>query len=159
MTSPDAIAELGARVGRLEIRIELGRLVARYGHALDTKDWDAAAQCFADDGELTIGGTTSGRGEIKDLLATSLGRYEFTFHYPHSQIFDIADDRHAHGLVTAHAEHGLDGTCMLAGLRYEDEYVDQGGHWRFARREVDIRYLLAWPELGHAFHEGVVSGA
>lgn len=149
----DTDGAMAARIRRLEIRAELSDLVARYGYVLDARDWDGVASCFAQDGSLAFqGGSVTGHAALRDFYAERVGAYEFTFHYPHSHVFEITGDLNATGIVSAHAEHGLDGTCLLAGVYYHDDYVHEDGRWRIARREIRSRYFLPWSDLATAFH-------
>ncbi|WP_326819652.1 nuclear transport factor 2 family protein [Streptosporangium sp. NBC_01756] len=149
----DVDGALVARIHRLEIRTELSDLVARYGHLLDARDWDGITTCFTREGTLSFhGGSVTGRAALRDFYAEKVGAYEFTFHYPHSQVVEITGDLTATGVVSAHAEHGVDGTCLLAGVHYHDDYLHEDGRWRIARREIRSRYFLPWPGLGTDFH-------
>ncbi len=149
---------LAARIRRLEIRAELSDLVARYGLLLDARDWDGAADSFAEAGVLGFhGGEVAGREALRRFYATRVGAFEFTFHYPHAPVFEITGEDRATGTVTGHAEHGTDGTCLLAAVRYEDEYVLEEGRWRFASRRIHSRYFLDWPEFATSFREGAVT--
>jgi hypothetical protein len=77
-----------------------------------------------------------------------LGRYEATYHYVHSQVVDGLRPGAARAIVDAHAEHALDGSCVLAAIRYADVYRRGPDGWRFAERELQIRYFLPWQKLG-----------
>jgi hypothetical protein len=69
-------------------------------------------------------------------------------------VIDAIEGDRAHGLVDAHAEHGADGTCVLAGIRYVDVYRRAASGWRFQERELQIRYFLPWAKLGALYHLG-----
>ncbi|MGW0802425.1 nuclear transport factor 2 family protein [Nonomuraea sp. NPDC002799] len=136
-------------------RAELSDLVARYGFALDARDWNGAARLFAQEGSLRFtGGSVTGRAELARFYAERVGAYEFTFHYPHAQVFEGDGDR-ATGMVSAHAEHGQDGVCLIAGVRYDDEYVRQDDAWLISSRTINSLYFLPWPDLGTRFHSDV----
>ena len=155
----DGIRDLAARITRLEAREELRDLAARYCHAIDDRRFDELVGLFTADGSFaTPWDRAEGHGLLREWFTTRIAHYEFTFHYPHSQLVEFADDEHASGVVSMHAEHGIDGTCKPAGLRYDDTYVRQDGVWKFASRALSFRYFLAWPEMAGGYHEGAVSG-
>lgn len=140
---------LEARVAALEARLELSELAARYCHLIDARDYAGAAALFTDDGTLIVPGDRSGgRVEIERFLRGQLERYQSTYHYVHGQVVDELEADTARAIVDAHAEHALDDTCVLAGIRYADVYRRCPGGWRFAERDLQIRYFLPWQKLG-----------
>ena len=83
------------------------------------------------------------------------GALESTYHYVHSQVVEVLGGDRASAVVDAHAEHAMDGTCVLAGIRYVDAYHRAPGGWRFQERELRIRYFLPWQKLGQRYqHSG-----
>jgi SnoaL-like protein len=146
---------LDERVALLEARNELSDLVARYCHLIDGRDFAGASELFDEDASFTVPDErTTGRDAVRAFLQTQLERYEFTYHYVHSQVIDAIEGDRAHGVVDAHAEHGEDGTCVLAGIRYVDAYRRAASGWRFQERELQIRYFLPWGKLGTRYHLG-----
>ena len=58
------------------------------------------------------------------------------------------DERHARGIVAAHAELGIGGRMVFVGLRYHDAYAKgDDGRWRFAERENRFHYFMPADEL------------
>jgi hypothetical protein len=154
---PDA--ELAARIARIEAREELRDLIARYCHLVDGRDFDGIVALFAPHGSFsTPWDRAEGHDALHTWFETRIAKYEFTYHFPHSQLVEFHGDDRATGVVSMHAEHGIDGVCKPAGLRYDDEYVRTNGVWRFASRHLSFRYYLAWSEMNGAFHEGAVTG-
>lgn len=149
-----------ARLARLEAKSEITDLVSRYFHGVDARAHDDVAGLFARDGRIETPSGLGARGTaaLAEFFATRLSNYEFTYHYPHSVLLRLEDDDTATGIVDAHAEHGIDGTCVIAAVRYDDAYVREDGTWRFDRRTLSFKYFLPWDELGRSFHEGVVRG-
>lgn len=148
------------RVALLEARYELSDLVARYCHLIDARDYTGASELFDEDASFTVPDQrTTGRDAVRAFLQTQLERYEFTYHYVHSQVIDAIEGDRARGVVDAHAEHGEDGTCVLAGIRYVDAYRRAASGWRFQERELQIRYFLPWEKLGTRYHRGRRFGA
>ena len=144
---------LEERVALLETRQELSDLVARYCHLIDARDFAGAAGLFEPDGSFTVPDERStGRDAVREFLRKQLERYEFTYHYVHSQVLEAIESDRARAVVDAHAEHGEDGVCVLAGIRYVDVYRRSESGWRFQERELRIRYFLPWQKLGARYH-------
>jgi hypothetical protein len=147
----EEITQLGlaARLQRLEDREELRDLAARYCTTVDDRDLDQLVLLFAS--ESVFGGARTvyarGRYEIKEFLSERLAAYGPTFHYPHTQVVEFMSDDEARGLVTAHAEHGLDGQLAIAGLRYHDVYAREDGAWRFRERMLHFQYFMDMASL------------
>lgn len=158
MPEHDDAPSLAERVNRLQIRADLTDLADRYGHLLDDRDWPGITSCFTRNGRLRFkGGEITGREQLDAFYRAQLPKNEFTFHYRHSHVITIIDDERATGVVSAHAEHGRDGTCVLAAVRYYDDYAKEDGVWRLACREIRSRYCLDWPDMARDFHEGALS--
>lgn len=141
--------DLEERIFALEARLDLAELAARYCHRIDAGDYAGAAALFAPDGILAVpdGRLSRGRAAIEAFLTEQLSAYQSTYHYVHGQVLDGPIGADASGVVDAHAEHAQDGTCVLAGIRYADVYVQGPAGWRFARRDLQIRYFLPWQQL------------
>jgi hypothetical protein len=152
--------DLLPRLGRLEARAEIQDLVARYFHGVDARAYGDVARLFARAGtiETPSGLGATGTAALADFFEARLQNYELTYHYPHSELISLGDDGTATGIVDAHAEHGIDGTCVIAAVRYDDAYVLEDGAWRFARRSLSFRYFLPWDQLAGAYREGAVLG-
>jgi len=140
------------RIERLEARFELADLAVRYCHLLDAKEFDRVVTLFDEDASFTTpSGTVTGRAELAAFFARQLSRYDAWWHYPHSHVVDFVDAGAASGVVEAHAEHAQDGVCVVAGIRYEDEYRRGDDGWRFAARTLQIRYFLPSDRLATAY--------
>jgi SnoaL-like domain len=152
--------DTATRLARLEARAEIQDLVTRYFHGVDARAYADVAALFARDGriETPSGLGATGTTDLATFFETRLSNYELTYHYPHSELVTLAGNGTATGIVDAHAEHGIDGTCVIAAVRYDDAYVVEDGAWRFARRSLSFRYFLPWNDLAGAFHEGAIRG-
>lgn len=153
-------ADIATRLARLEARAEITDLVSRYFHGIDHRAFDTVARLFARDGriETPSGLGATGTAALAEFFETRISNYELTYHYPHSVLVSLEDDGTATGIVDAHAEHGIGGTCVIAAVRYDDAYVIEDGIWRFARRALSFRYFLPWDELATGYREGAVTG-
>ena len=153
-----AASASAADLQKIEDRLAIEEMYARYVYALDTADADAYAGLFIKDGFLSIGGEPyNGRDAIHKVIAalrdrpafksipvdTHGRRFSHVRHVVTSFKVDIKGD-------TATAESfwmevkangkdpeglGFAPTVLNMG-RYEDELVKQGGQWLFAKRIV-----------------------
>lgn len=65
----DALADLTARVARLEANERIRSAIATYALAADTQDWDLLGSVFAPDAVMDMGGTLlTGRAGIVDTM-------------------------------------------------------------------------------------------
>jgi hypothetical protein len=150
---------LAGKVAKLEARFALQDLVANYFLRVDARTYDTLADVFTPDGEFAFADMkASGREGLLEFWKRRISNYEFTYHYLHSHVVTELGDDIATGIVTGHAEHGINGTCVLAALRYDDQYSCEQGIWRIRRRVLSTRYFLPWDQLAGQFHEGAVAG-
>lgn len=137
------------RLGRLEDLAQLKDLLARYAAAIDNRDLDGLVELFAPDAVFEHSGRAlrvRGHDEIRAFYRDALSRFGPSLHYSDCQIVRLSDTS-ASGRVTAHAEMGLDGTSVVAGLEYRDVYRRAGEGWLFAQRQVLFHYRLPLREL------------
>jgi uncharacterized protein (TIGR02246 family) len=142
MTTADSSPQ--ARLARLEDIEEIRRLVVRYKLALDGKDTAAYAALFAEDGVLwcTPELVAQGPAAIKQLVDDMGGNLLTETVGTDSHV--IADHRiqtdgdRARGTLTwMYFTIADDGGPRLTKIgHYNDEYVREGGQWKFARREA-----------------------
>ncbi|MBM3345456.1 MAG: nuclear transport factor 2 family protein [Betaproteobacteria bacterium] len=152
---------LATRIDRIEARHALNDLVANYFLRVDARTYDSLADLFTADGTFAFAHMkASGRAGLLEFWQRRIANYEFTYHYLHSHVItsiDLAANT-ATGIVTGHAEHAIDATCVLAALRYDDQYARENGVWRIRTRTLSTRYFLPWNEMASNFREGAVSG-
>ncbi|MEZ5121021.1 MAG: nuclear transport factor 2 family protein [Solirubrobacterales bacterium] len=145
--SDSALAE---RIRRLEDRVELADLVAGYCHHLDDCNLDALGELFTED--ITFGSSSgkgvTGRDKALKFIGERAAMEDWSFHYPHAQVFEITGEDEARGVITMHAEMGLDGNHMVvAAMRYNDAYQRVDGRWRFRRRTLQYWYCMESSDL------------
>lgn len=142
------MSDLELRIKRIEDRLEIQELLARYAQACDERDMPALGQCFATDFEFdSVAGHAIGRDAAIAYYRERLGMYGVTMHIPHTLIVEWGDEGTAKGVVTSHAELELNGEMFITGFRYHDDYVHQEGRWRFRKREVVAFYAMPLREL------------
>ena len=126
---------------------------------LDQGDLESVADMFTPGATLeTPGSSVSGRDDILAFYTDRMSRFDLTYHYPHSHLVSTLEEGRAEGIVCAHAEHGVDGRCVVAAIDYRDVYAVEDGEWRFARRTLSMKYYLPLEEMMSAYRPGVMSG-
>lgn len=151
--------ELESRVQRLEDRFEIQNLVARYCNAVDDRDIELVGELFCVDGVFgRYNGTdrVEGRDDIKAFYHERLSNVGPSFHYSHAHIIEFESQDTATGIVTAHAELGIQGKMVIAGFRYEDRYRrDSDGVWRFLERLTRFYYFMSHEELHDHYEDAI----
>ena len=146
------IAELRAPLQHLEDRDELGALVARYGRAVDDRDWESLADQYTPDAMFgSAGGRSVGTDAVIGYYQERSSAYVASYHYPHSHEIEFIDDDSATGLVCARPELTIDGETVFVVLRYHDDYPRVDRRWRFHERKTRIVYALKLSELPTGF--------
>jgi uncharacterized protein (TIGR02246 family) len=124
-----------------DLEAGIRQLHARYADATWRKDYEAFADCFADDAEWRIAGMVlAGREAITSNIARMMASFErvlITFQTPNLQVGQGT----ASGRTYA-VEHyaGPLYTGMSMGVYYE-HFVRQSDGWRFAWRLFDLQYM------------------
>ena len=161
MTDTHQSTALATKIARIEARFALQDLVANYFLRVDARTYDTLADLFTADGTFAFADMkASSRAGLLEFWKRRIANYAFTYHYLHSHVvtsIDLAANT-ATGIVTGHAEHAINDTCVLAALRYDDHYACEDGIWRIRVRTLSTRYFLPWNELAGNFREGAVSG-
>lgn len=140
--------ELLARIRRIEDRIELSDLVARYGRLVDDRDVDGLRDLWTDDAVFdSVEGPVRGRDTVVDYYVERMRMFGPSFHVPHSQTVDFDGPDTATGIVTAHAELGMEDGAFWVALRYHDQYRREEGTWKFHQRQVRQLYAMPLREL------------
>lgn len=138
---------LERRVQRLEDRIAIEELIARYGLAMDNRDVAAFPDLFTPDIVLRSGdGVMDTRG-LEAVTAMFEGRFRVlgpSNHFTHDKIIRFAEDDPdlADGFLVSHAEMNRKGQPMLAAMRYHDRFRRHEGVWKFAERLLTFFYYV-----------------
>jgi len=144
------------RIRVIEDRLALDDLVQRYFLASDDDDSAALAALFDEEAEFLVSGNlcaTTPAG-ISDFIATERQKMGLTNHVLDGAVFDFLTSDRATGTVCAHLELVYLGVAVLGAVRYADTYVRRNGGWKLQRRDMRVRYLAPWNELGVALTSG-----
>lgn len=148
------------RVRRLEDRWAIQQLISNYGILLDNREYEAVGDLYTEDARFWqhAGNTTDARTRqgIIDFYRERLSHAGPTYHYHHGFVLDFDDDDHARGIVSAHAEMGIEGRMILVGFRYHDAYVrGADARWRFSERETYFHYFMPADELPDRYSDRI----
>ncbi len=149
------MAELEARIQRLEDRESIRDLVAAYGFAVDDRDTDRLASLFTTDGRFrSEDGVLDAHGR-QAVIEQFRGRFAVlgpTNHVTHDLLieFDDEDPDRASGRLSSHAEVVRNGITLVTALRYRDSYRREDGRWRFADRLLSFLYYVPAAEYAEA---------
>jgi hypothetical protein len=130
-------------------RAEIEELVARYVHALDTRDAEAYASVFTEDAVYEVTGTVyRGRDAIRKIVTdltqareTSLAngvQPAALYHVMSNSSIEILSETEARHVSYAQTVRAAEGGQFIVGFmgRYEDEIVKRDGRWQIANRKL-----------------------
>jgi len=140
-------ADLEQRIRRLEDRVEIGELIARYGLVMDNRDVAAMPELFTQDVVIRSGDgvmNVTGRETAVEMFRGRFAVLGPSNHFSHDRIitFEAGDPDCATGIVLSHAEMNRRGMPMLAAIRYQDAYRRERGCWRFSERVLNFLYYV-----------------
>ncbi len=133
----------------LSDRFEIHDLLVAYSHAIDTRDWDALDDVFAEGAEIdytAFGGPTGRLPEIKEFLDRGLGGFIGFQHLVAAPKVVLDGDRataktYCHNPMVLPDGSGGEKVWFL-GLWYHDELVRTDAGWRISRRHEERCYAL-----------------
>lgn len=155
-------AGLEHRIRRLEDRVEIGELIARYALVMDNRDLAAMPHLFtsdvvirSQDGVMNVAGRDAAVAMFRERFKV-LGPSN---HFSHDRIlfFDESDPDRATALVLSHAEMHRKGQPMLAAIRYHDTFRRDDGNWRFRERVLTFMYYVPTAQYLDALGNGLGS--
>ncbi len=137
------VCELEATVAALRDRAEIQDLRFRYHIAVNEKELDSIGSLFSVDGEAQLGeiGSARGRAEIEALYAEVVGTSPFVKQFIHNHVITLNGDT-ASGLSYLEAKTVANGESYLVAARFNDEYVREGGEWKFSLLKLSIFFVV-----------------
>jgi 3-phenylpropionate/cinnamic acid dioxygenase small subunit len=142
-------AQPASTVQQLLDRAEIAELVVRYVTALDTRDAEAYANVFTDDGEYDVTGTVyRGRDAIRKIVtdmqeararSEAEGTQPATLYHVMSnssiELISATEARHSSYAQTVRAAEGGQFVVGFMG-RYDDVIVKRDGRWQILSRKL-----------------------
>jgi hypothetical protein len=137
---------LEEQVQRLVDRAAISDLLHAFARALDTKDWEAYVDTYAEDGVIELPWATATREELAEFVPRDLGRFHATHHISSNHSIEIDGDT-ARSRSYLLAMHVLDpedqGSQWLAAGWYDNEYRRTPEGWKLTK----VRITPIW-QLG-----------
>lgn len=122
-----------ARLARVEARLAIGELPARYARAVDARDLDGWVELFVED--VDCGRFGRGRDALKRFIDPAVRTFYRSVHMICGHVIDFESDDVATGTVYCRAEHEAGGEWVVMAIVYFDRYVRHDGCWYFERRQ------------------------
>jgi ketosteroid isomerase-like protein len=126
------------RLERIEARLAIAELAARYAVAVDSRNLDAIAALFVED--VAVGGGQTGHEALKTQFRGILQSFYRTFHHLGGMVLEFDGPDHANGTVYCRAEHEAGGRWVTVPLCYFDKYERRDGRWLFVSRRLRTFY-------------------
>lgn len=127
------------KVERLWERSLISDLLVAFATALDSKDWDAYAALYTDDGILVLPWTTIRKADMPGAVERDLSRYFATHHISANHSITISGDSATSRsyLLAMHVqEKGNQKTQWLVGGWYDNEYRKTERGWLISRVQI-----------------------
>jgi ketosteroid isomerase-like protein len=141
------MADLEARIARLEAESQIRQLIAHYSFDIDDRIIEGVRKLFTDDAVLrSADGVMHAQGPDA-IIDQFHGRFEVLgpgHHFMHDVQIDFVGDgtQEATGRVAGHAELWRKGKMMVTAIRYKDRYRNTADGWKFAEREISFLYYV-----------------
>jgi hypothetical protein len=116
--------------------LSIRRVIARYCHLVDDRDFDAVAALFTDDARLLVGGQDlKGRDAIRGWLDTSPGSL---FHMVTNVVVSNGSQPGTYHAISdlLASRKGESGWSIVTHARYHDTLCGEGHDMRFSQRIV-----------------------
>ena len=125
-------------------KVEITELISRYMHALDSRDGEALAATFTEDGALDTGSERIvGRRALVDFVAAGTGKFSSgNRHWTSNVVIDGGDDDDDAASAACYllvVDANDRGRVSVVG-RYDDELRRVDGGWRFTKRRITFDY-------------------
>jgi hypothetical protein len=116
-------------------------LPVRYCHCVWRKDPDGWANLFAADGEISATdsslGRAQGREALRKMIASGLDTSK-PRPFIHNHVVELLGPDRAKGTCYVEVRLLRDGKKQYMTGWYDDEYVKEGGDWKFKSRKINI---------------------
>ena len=142
-----AMPDLERRIQALEDVEAIKKLKARYWYAVDTRQWDELATCFAGDAVFDVPrlGRMEGGALIVKVLKRAM-RNVTTAHQGHNPEIEVTGDATARGRWALNDRVRLpDGGSLNGCGHYDEEYVKENGSWKIRKSRLTYVFQEASP--------------
>ena len=142
------LEEVEKRLKVLEDIEEIKSMHNEYVFRLVNREWDAMAECFAENATADIGrhGLRKGKKEIARLFSEVIARINVgrgrDAHFVTQPVITVDGDKaRGHWMLYIVISDKETGFARLSQGRYDVEYVREGGKWIFSA----LKYTSPWP--------------
>jgi hypothetical protein len=154
------VEDLERRIGKAEDFVALSNLEDAYGYYLDKCQWDQAADLFARDGRIEVGGrgVYIGQDRVRAFMH-HLPKFQYGQVFNHMQLQPVItvepDGKSAKARWRAVIQAGvLHKSAQWGEGTYENEYVKENGVWKFKSVHFFATYYIdydkGWDKGGAA---------
>ena len=125
-------------------RQAIDQLVAgTYPRALDSRNWEAYADTYTDDGELSLLGQ-SGKGRQGIIgMVSALPQDNRVIHVISNLSYEIKGDTATGGAYWQDVGMSGNAPAVVAAGHYDDTLRKVNGAWWFAKREIAVDFIPA----------------
>ncbi len=141
------LAALEAKVGELDDIEQIRRLRNDYHQAINEGRYDEIPAMWTEDGSLDFNyiGKAQGRETIHKFFAATPKVLPFIKQFIHNHVVDLDGDR-AKGYSYMEARTVNKGEAYMVAGRYDDDYVRQGGVWKFSHMNFLAYFTVPFDE-------------
>jgi hypothetical protein len=128
-------------------RLDIQDLIARYGRAVDQRDWDVLDRIFTVDCHIdytAMGGIAGDLPTIKEYLAKTMPIFVRTQHMMGLPVIDLDGDRATAATICHNpmvVKDGDDPQLMVCGLWYHERFVRTAQGWRIEQLTEERCYI------------------
>ena len=130
--------DIETRLAKVEARLAIQELAARYARCVDSRDLDALMTLYVED--VALGDGRTGHAGLKQQFVEALSAFYRSVHQIVGQVIDLVDADHATGTVYCRAEHECGDRWVAMAICYFDTYERRDGTWLFVRRQIRSFY-------------------
>lgn len=129
------------RLRRIEDRLEIADLRARYCHLLDDRRWPEFVDLFTEDGVFSGLESVRGREEIRAFFTERVPKLAEAFwHFCTDGTIELDGDA-ARGRISLQYLSIKGGVSYVSAGHYDDTFRSVDGRWRFASRRITFYFL------------------